>query len=35
MDRKNDCHLEHADFDNVWVQFYPVIRDVDPPPAGS
>ena len=21
-----DCHLEHADDDNVWVQFYPVLR---------
>lgn len=20
------CHLEHADIDNVWVQFYPVLR---------
>jgi len=22
-----DCHLEHADEDNVWVQFYPTLRD--------
>ncbi len=22
-----DCHLKHADADNVWVQFYPVLRD--------
>lgn len=22
-----DCHLEHASTDNVWVQFYPVLRD--------
>jgi hypothetical protein len=21
-----DCHLKHADVDNVWVQFYPVLR---------
>jgi hypothetical protein len=21
-----DCHLEHADVDNVWVQFYPTLR---------
>ena len=21
-----DCHLKHADIDNVWVQFYPVLR---------
>lgn len=21
-----DCHLRHADLDNVWVQFYPVLR---------
>ncbi len=21
-----DCHLEHADDDNVWVQFYPTLR---------
>jgi Cytochrome P460 len=23
-----DCHMKHADDDNVWVQFYPTIRDV-------
>jgi hypothetical protein len=22
-----DCHLKHADVDNVWVQFYPTLRD--------
>jgi hypothetical protein len=22
-----DCHLKHASVDNVWVQFYPVLRD--------
>ena len=22
-----DCHLQHADKDNVWVQFYPILRD--------
>lgn len=21
-----DCHLQHADIDNVWVQFYPTLR---------
>jgi len=21
-----DCHLKHADVDNVWVQFYPILR---------
>ena len=21
-----DCHLDHASDDNVWVQFYPVLR---------
>lgn len=21
-----DCHLKHADLDNVWVQFYPTLR---------
>ena len=21
------CHLQHASHDNVWVQFYPVLRD--------
>ena len=25
------CHKAHAGFDNVWVQFYPVIRDVKHP----
>jgi hypothetical protein len=24
------CHLEHADDDNVWVQFYPILRDHKP-----
>lgn len=24
------CHLEHAGDDNVWVQFYPVLRDLEP-----
>jgi hypothetical protein len=24
-----DCHLKHADHDNVWVQFYPALRDLD------
>jgi hypothetical protein len=24
-----NCHREHADLDNVWVQFYPTLRDVD------
>ena len=23
----HDCHLKHADVDNVWVQFYAVLRD--------
>jgi hypothetical protein len=23
-----DCHLKHADRDNVWVQFYPTLRDL-------
>jgi Cytochrome P460 len=23
-----DCHLQHADVDNVWVQFYPTLRSV-------
>src|SRR5262249_38172672 len=23
------CHLEHASKDNVWVQFYPILRDRD------
>jgi hypothetical protein len=23
-----DCHLKHASKDNVWVQFYPVLRDL-------
>jgi hypothetical protein len=22
----HDCHLQHADRDNVWVQFYPTLR---------
>ena len=22
-----DCHKKHADVDNVWVQFYPTLRD--------
>jgi hypothetical protein len=22
-----DCHMKHANDDNVWVQFYPVLRD--------
>jgi hypothetical protein len=26
-----DCHLKHADADNVWVQFYPALRDRDTP----
>jgi len=24
-----ECHREHADRDNVWVQFYPTLRDLD------
>lgn len=24
-----DCHAEHAADDNVFVQFYPVLRDLD------
>jgi Cytochrome P460 len=24
------CHLHHASVDNVWVQFYPVLRDLPP-----
>ena len=24
-----DCHKKHADVDNVWVQFYPTLRDLD------
>src|SRR5262249_214959 len=24
----NACHVKHAGFDNVWVQFYPILRDV-------
>ena len=24
-----NCHLKHASVDNVWVQFYPVLRDRD------
>ncbi len=23
-----DCHKKHADLDNVWVQFYPTLRDL-------
>jgi hypothetical protein len=23
-----DCHKKHADVDNVWVQFYPTLRDL-------
>ena len=30
-----NCHLEHADVDNVWVQFYPVLRDLDLQGAGE
>jgi hypothetical protein len=26
-----DCHKTHADADNVWVQFYPTLRDKDKP----
>ena len=22
----NQCHVKHADDDNVWVQFYPTLR---------
>jgi hypothetical protein len=25
------CHVKHASVDNVWVQFYPVLRDLPPP----
>jgi hypothetical protein len=25
-----DCHLKHADVDNVWVQFYPTLRSQSP-----
>jgi hypothetical protein len=25
-----ECHKQHADVDNVWVQFYPIIRDLKP-----
>src|SRR5262249_5909927 len=28
-----DCHLQHADNDNVWVQFYPTLRDRHATPA--
>jgi hypothetical protein len=24
-----DCHRQHADVDNVWVQFYPILRTPD------
>ena len=27
-----DCHLKHADVDNVWVQFYPTLRFQDTRP---
>src|SRR5262245_60933855 len=28
----SDCHLKHADTDNVWVQFYPTLRrEMDAP----
>jgi cytochrome P460 len=27
-----DCHLKHADVDNVWVQFYPVLRSQEDTP---
>ncbi len=26
-----DCHHKHADDDNVWVQFYPTLRDLKKP----
>jgi hypothetical protein len=26
-----DCHKQHADVDNVWVQFYPTLRDLRKP----
>jgi hypothetical protein len=26
-----DCHKQHADVDNVWVQFYPTLRDLTRP----
>lgn len=29
-DRCYTCHLHHASVDNVWVQFYPVLRDLRP-----
>jgi hypothetical protein len=32
-DRCYTCHLHHASVDNVWVQFYPVLRDL--PPLGE
>lgn len=28
-DRCYTCHLQHASVDNVWVQFYPVLRDAE------
>jgi len=28
-----DCHKKHADADNVWVQFYPTLRDAGKPPG--
>ena len=30
VDRCYTCHLHHASADNVWVQFYPVLRDLSP-----
>jgi hypothetical protein len=29
-DKCYNCHLHHATVDNVWVQFYPVLRDLPP-----
>ena len=29
-DKCYTCHLHHASVDNVWVQFYPVLRDLPP-----
>jgi len=29
-DKCYTCHLHHATVDNVWVQFYPVLRDLPP-----
>jgi Cytochrome P460 len=28
----HDCHKAHASKDNVWVQFYPILRDLPPKP---